>query len=156
MKSYVFLLVCGLLMVGCDDNGGNDCALVDCAFQAFSIEFVDTNGNNLIANGTYQHTEIIVTKDGVQLNSNQSTSDKLFFEIKGDVGENSYEIKLNDVETDILVLGLSGDNVDHGCCGPYFPITQILYNGEEQDDVSEDELYFKEIIIIKRPLQNGF
>ena len=148
MRPYFLLLVFGVFLA-CNDDDGNDCALVDCGFQSLSIEFVDTNGINLIANGTYEQATIIVTKDGVQINSNRSTSDTLFFEINGEVGENIYEIKLNDTETDVLILDLSGENVETGCCGPYFPINQILYNGQEQEGESDSAPYFEKITIVK-------
>ena len=148
MKHYLFVFVFGIFF-GCNDDNGNDCALVDCAFQSIFIEFVDTNGINLIANGTYEQAKIVVTKDGVQVNSNRSTSDTLYFEINGEVGENTFEIKLNDAETDILILDLSGENIEPGCCGPYFPITQILYNGQEQEGESDDALYFEKITVVK-------
>ncbi|MEM8507456.1 MAG: hypothetical protein AAF717_06485 [Bacteroidota bacterium] len=148
MKRYLFLFIFGFFF-GCNDDEGDDCELVDCAFQSMSIEFVDTDGTNLIANGTYEQATIIVTKNGVQLNSNLSTSDTLFFEINGEVGENIYEIKLTDAETDMLILNLSGENVQTGCCGPYFPITQILYNNQEQEGESDEGLYFERITIVK-------
>ena len=44
---------------------------------------------------------------------------------------------------------ISGENVETGCCGPYFPINQILYNGQEQEGESDSGLYFEKITIVK-------
>lgn len=150
MKPFLFLFISSIFILACNGNDDDiDCSLVDCAFQSISIELVDTDGNNLIANGTYQQSDIVITKDGNQLNSNLDTSDIIFFEIQGKVGSNIYEVKLNENETDILVLTLSGERIKTGCCGPYFQISSISYNGEDKEGELKEENYFQKITVIK-------
>lgn len=149
MRTDFILFLCLILTLhSCKEDEGIDCSLIDCAFQTFYIELVDVEGNNLIANDTYDQGIIIVTKDGNQLNSNLSTSDVINFVVMGEVGTNTYEIKLNDSETDMLTLNLSGDNIKNSCCGPYYEITAAIYNGEEQE-VLQAQYHFANIVVIK-------
>jgi hypothetical protein len=149
MKLKIYsLLGLFILLSSCKEDEGIDCSLVDCAFQAFTIEFVDADGTNLIENGRYDQSTIIVRKNGNQINSTLNTSDILYFEVMGEVGTNTYEIRLNDSETDILVLDLSGENIRTGCCGPYYDISTALYNGTAQE-ILQDEYYFAKIVVTK-------
>lgn len=148
LKIHLFLCLVALVASCKQEDDELDCSLVDCAFQSFSIELIDMDGTNLLANGTYDKSTIIVSKDGNQVNSNLNTSEVLYFEVLGDAGKNSYKIKLNDSETDILELDLSGENIRRGCCGPYYQINTILYNGVAQE-IPQDDLYFSKITVIK-------
>jgi len=139
-----------LLMMSCGSNDdGVDCSLVDCAFQRFTIELVDELGNNLLTNGTYNNDEVTVTKNGTPLFFGSSTSEAISFQVRGEVGQNTYEIQLGETETDTLVLTLSGEDIRTGCCGPYFPITMIVYNGEELEGEIDPDFYFGKITVVK-------
>ena len=151
-KKLTLLALLFVFFTSCGEDDGTDCSLVDCALQSFSIEIVDIDGNNLIANGTYDKSNIIVTKNDNQLNSNLSTSDEIYFEIRGEVGNNTYLIKLNDSETDILVLNLTTNNQGNECCSPFYTINSALYNNTtiEIDRRNTDFIYDDRIVIVKQ------
>lgn len=142
----VILVVLGACQ---DKDDATDCALVDCAFQSFTIKLLGPEGNNLITNGTYDPKDITVTKNGKLLFTGSSSMDSITFEIQGKVGLNTYEIQLSPTETDTLVLSLSGENIRKGCCGFDFPIDSVLYNGTAQETITEGDVYFMTLTVFK-------
>ncbi len=99
--------------------------------QLFTIEFVDGLGNNLIENGTYDLTKIVVSTNGNDLYVDTSTTEKyLIFYYDGRSGEQVYDLRLNSSETDILMLNLSKKEKENKCCGPYFDVNEASYNGK--------------------------
>jgi hypothetical protein len=132
-----------------NDNSDIDCSLVDCAAQSFTIELIDSEGLNLIANGTYSKDEITVQKGSNDLTLNFIEADFIFFYPSGEEGNNSYEIKLNASETDILILDLSKMGSGNECCGPFFRINSALFNGVEQEVFEDDISSFEKIVVVK-------
>jgi hypothetical protein len=65
-----------LFLMTCDkEDEVADCAAVSCLAQMASIEFVDANGNNLIANDTYALNTIDIFKGENQVNDNQESQE---------------------------------------------------------------------------------
>ncbi len=126
------LLAAVVLLSACKNDEGLDCSLVDCMVdQLFTIEFLDGQGNNLIENGTYDLTKIVVSTNGNDLYVNTATTENyLLFYYEGESGQQVYDIRLNSSETDILVLDLSKKEEQNECCGPYFDVDKVSYNGE--------------------------
>ena len=125
------LLAAVVLLSACKNDDGLDCSLVDCMVdQLFAIELLDSQGNNLIENGTFELTKIIVSANGNDLFVNTTTTENyLLFYYKGENGRQTYDIQLNSSETDTLVLDLSKKEGQHKCCGPYFDVDEASYNG---------------------------
>mgnify|MGYP000288906164 FL=1 len=152
MKLKPNLLLCLLVILfSCkDDDGLNECSLIDCATQTFALEYVDSAGNNLITNGTYLLANVMITKDNEQLNLSQLESDEVvYFFVSGENGHNTYSIKLNDTETDELIFNLIRVKLDPECCGPYFKINSATYNGDGIEIVESQNSFFEKITIVK-------
>lgn len=65
MKKVFTIILIGLLISSCsnDDNNGIDCSLFDPAFPSLFIRIVDSNGANLIENGTINPSNITIDGD---------------------------------------------------------------------------------------------
>jgi hypothetical protein len=151
LKSKVALCLIILLFSCKDDEGLGECALINCAAQTFALEYVDVEGNNLIANNYYPLENITITKDGEQLNFGQQQGNEVvYFFVAGTNGSNTYNIKLNDTETDELILDLSRIKSDLECCGPYFTVNSSTYN-DETIEIAEGQNSFIEKITIVKP-----
>ncbi len=134
----IFLGFLLIFLVQCD-NSRVECANVSCLAQSFAIELLDGNGTNLTTNGTYSLEEIKVFKGENQVNENSSNSDNvIFIFISGMEGENTYQISLNNSETDTLILSLITNSRGGDCCGPYFTIETATYNGNVVDIISAE------------------
>lgn len=115
-----------------------NCATVTCLVQTLSIELKDMEGTNLIVNGTYPLEGITVSKESLQMNRFVTTPDSVItFFISGKKGLNSYQIKLNDTETDTLILNLKEKHPASECCSAYFDIIDAKYNGNLTEVIVE-------------------
>lgn len=148
MVKYIVLSISLLFLMTCDKEE-TDCAAVSCLAQTFAIEYVDAAGNNLIENGTYSLSDIIVSKDGLQLNNAQqvpSTSELQFF-LYGEEGDNNYTINFNNNEADTLLLNLSLESKGGECCPSLFNILKANYNNIETE--IQGETYATKISVVK-------
>lgn len=146
----IFTGLCFLTLAsGCLDE--TDCAAVGCFAQTISLELIDNNGTNLIANGTYELENIVVLRNSnkVNLSSPQTTTEIIFF-VTGNKGNNTYEIQLNSNETDILVLNQSIDSPGGKCCPASYLINSANYNGASQQ-IIRTEFKGSEKLIITKP-----
>ena len=144
----VFIL---LFVSSCKIDDGLDCSLVDCAAgQVISLEFLNSEGTNLISNGTYSLEDIEVTVGTNKLELIEFDADKLVtFFLSEKQGETTYNINFKALEiTDTLVLNLTQTSTAADCCGPYFQINSATYNGESQEIV-QMEFGFEKIVIVK-------
>lgn len=145
---FILLLFSFTLLIRCNnDDPVLECV---CAAQEFSIEILNTEGSNLIQNGTYNFTDIQVILNGIDVTSAHNESQtEVVFEMRGTTGINRYTIILNDSETDLLVLNESIEDPSIVCC-PYTKVTSALYNGQEQEVMtSNDALRLQKITITK-------
>ncbi|QLG45495.1 hypothetical protein [Costertonia aggregata] len=138
-----------LFLISCREVESIDCSLVDCAFQTFSITFVDGDGNNLIENGTYTINDIMVSKNGDQLSFNASEDNKILFETAGQQGDNIYEIKLSESRTDVLILDLDRRDSRNECCGPFFDVNNAIYENSSNLVVETDGFITELIVTIQ-------
>lgn len=134
------LLFCLIFIQSCkNDDETCDYALYDpVALRTVFIKLVDTNGNNLIENETYNSNNIEVSFNGY-------TNTSPFFEntpelenliavtVIGIEGDNTYEIKLNNTITDTLILNLDSEILgNEPCTSTYFTINNTSYNNTNQ------------------------
>ncbi|GMN09722.1 hypothetical protein MTsPCn9_17650 [Croceitalea sp. MTPC9] len=169
MKKIVLYIAAFTLILSCSTDDGNPCALpegssVDVVTQSIYIELVDSNGANLIANGTYNGLDITAEKDGfiirpVVFDETQflslpdSVKDIIVLQLFGDEGENTWLLNLNDNETDELVINLKHGVPDQ--CGLFLLEAQaISYDGVSQDIVpfavfESDPLINYKITVVK-------
>ncbi len=134
---------------GCENNSRVDCSTVLCAQQVLSIELLDTEGVNLIANETYSLENIKVFKDSIQVSQLGNTmNDAILIAVFGEEGNNTYDIFLDASETDILELELSKNNPGSECCSPLFTIEKATYNGADLEIIREPS-DIEKIIVIK-------
>ncbi len=125
-----------------------DCAAVSCLAQTVSIEFVDANGNNLIANETYSLSTLAITKGENEVNANQESQEtEVRFFLSGTEGENTYTIVLDDSETDVLTLDLNKISPGSECCSPIFEILSATYNGSNIEVITEYDN--SKIVVVK-------
>lgn len=139
-----------LFISSCKIDDGLDCALVNCADgQLFSIEFLDSEGVNLIANGTYSLEAITLTSNATQLDLIElNANDYVNFILVEKSGETTYTINLTTSEMDSFVLDLSQTSTGGDCCGPNFQINNARYNGDSKEIV-QLEYGFEKIVVIK-------
>ncbi|MFS4468916.1 hypothetical protein [Maribacter sp. 2210JD10-5] len=147
IKLYPIVLLF-LFFKSCNSSDGIDCALVDCAAQGFSIVFVDSDGTNLIENGTFSIADITISKNGKQLGFNASEENQIFFEVAGQQGENIYEITLSESRTDELILDLNRTNSGSECCSPFFDVNSASYTNSSNVLIETDSFIVEFIIVI--------
>jgi len=154
MRSTFFLFLILVILNSCTEEDNQiPLSLCDCATQRFSIEFIDAQGNNLIANETYSIDNIVFLRgfDHVNFYFNEASG---YLEFEGfNVGENNYEIRLNDSETDTLFLDASLPTTmgEESCCSPFLNIDLARYNNilVEIDRGDENFAFDDKIVIIK-------
>ncbi|WP_419213008.1 hypothetical protein ACNR9Q_02455 [Maribacter sp. X9] len=140
--SLIFLMTCE------KEDEVEDCAAVSCLAQTASIEYVNANGDNLIANKTYLLKDIRIVKEENLVNTNQETEEtQVQFFISGSEGENTYSIELNDSENDILTLNLNMTSPRSECCNPIFEIINATYNGSSIEIITENN--GPKIVVVK-------
>ncbi len=144
-----FLGLTLLFVFSCDNNSRIDCATVVCAQQLLLIELVNEEGTNLITNETYSLENIVVSKDDIQVNdSGNSSTETIIIFISGMEGSSTYEVFLNDSETDILVLNLRKNSPGSDCCSPPFTIEKATYN-ETDLEIIREESALERIRVVK-------
>jgi len=139
-----------MFFVSCDENSHADCATVLCAAQSLSIELVDAEGTNLIANETYSLENIVVSKEDIQVNESGNNMGQtiIIIIISGTEGDNVYQVVLNDSETDTLVLDLKKNSPGSECCSAPFTIKKATYNGAEVE-IIRPESQMEKIVVVK-------
>ena len=145
MKKLISSFILGLLLLSCgsDDNDPCNGAIIDPIVQSIFIELLDNEGNNLIENGTFPAEDISAELNGfiitpVVLTEFESIENLITLNIVGSKGENTWLIRLNEQETDTLVLDLT-PNI--GECGfTSFSVNSIFYNGIEQTPVEDPDI----------------
>gem|GEM_PF-3276645 len=65
--------------------------------------------------------------------SSNSTDAAIIFFLNGNNGVNANEIKINNDQTDTLVLTLQEEHKGSKCCGPLFLITSTKYNSKPKE-----------------------
>jgi len=138
LRSFFFLIVIFLLFGSCNsDDDSINCLLLDPLPEFFFIELVDSNGNNLIENGTFNAEDISVTVDGEVVGGRDfqfvpETNTIAISEREGDLRNNSnYIITLAQGVQDVLNLTLSASEEDQ-CGFIVYTATFASYNGVEQ------------------------
>ncbi|MGB7394028.1 MAG: hypothetical protein WA913_06515 [Pricia sp.] len=157
MKKKYLLLILGMIFINCNDD--DLCAIpegtiVDPINQQLSIELINNNGENLIDNGTYAESDIIVIHRGFEItnsvNRNFESERKVIkIGISGtERGENVWLIQLNSAATDTLLLDIEQEMGDCGSIS-YIPRT-AFYNGERKLlDTISDSKYYPRITVLK-------
>jgi len=142
MKSHCTIILLALFIFSCstDDNEAEiACSLLTPVSNNLYINLVNTQGENLIENDSYQ-------ADGISINnlSNGTTSTNLVLEnveglenfitlgAIGQDGDNTFEINLSSTETDILILNLTVERIGGDCPQTIYKLNTAVYNGEAQ------------------------
>lgn len=139
MGKLIAFLAFLCVLVSCSDNDPCDGFVPDVLTQFLFIELVDTNGNNLIENGTYSLNEIFTERNSDRFPAIIYTEEvdfipaNLHYNIEiGVVGNNGsnnlWSIDLSDDETDTLRMDLSIASQD--CNGTFYQINEIVYNNQ--------------------------
>ena len=149
MKTYFLASFSLLFLMTCDKaDGVADCSAVSCLAQSVSIEFVDMNRNNLIANETYSLNTITITKGGNQVTEDQGPQEiEARFFLSGTAGENTYSVVLEASGTDLLKLNLNEISPGSECCSPTFGILSATYNGSDIEVVTENNRL--KVVVVK-------
>lgn len=133
-----------LLSISCNNT---DCITDDPIFRSLFVKLVDSDGNNLIENGTFNSEAIIyqfsdATYTGVVFNDVQGLENLIIINLRGPELSHSYEIQLSESQIDILELSLLEIDKDDPCGFSYFIPEDASYNGIDQmiEDFGDDFL----------------
>lgn len=92
MKKYLLICVLFIVFINCKSDDGIDCELFDPAFPQLFVKFVDSDGNNLIKNGSINSDNIIV------LNAEENSVGTVIlpngFEVNPDSNPFNYTLKI--------------------------------------------------------------
>ncbi len=137
MKSiYTCLLLCAFLF-SCNSDDTQCLTILPVSSNLF-IELVNTEGENLIENGTFQ-------ADAITIDFNENTFTNVVFtnvaglesfigiNIFGEDGDNTFTINLSDTETDVLVLNITREETGGPCSQSIFTLNSVTYNGESKE-----------------------
>lgn len=152
MKPFKIIIPCLLILLGCGSNDDLNCALVDCALDSFQIILVNDAGINLIDNGTFNASEIVVLRDdevaGTVVESSDSGIESAIWLTLLREGSTEFRIRLSETETDILNLNLFIESTGQ-CCGPNFSANTATYNNIPQT-IQQSFSGFTERIVVVR------
>ncbi len=142
----IFLLFSLLPLVNCSESPELQCV---CQGLEISLVYVNSEGVNLIENGTYDFDTIKVNSRRNQLAfTSDRTQNELVFQVIREEGETSYTIDLNGSETDTLILNVTLDTNEDNCC-PSDMLNSAVYNGQNQEIINENSVEPPKIIIVK-------
>jgi len=138
-KVLVFLII-GLLLFNCssDEDTGIDCALFDPAFPSLHIKLVDTNGNNLIENGTVDPNEIIL-QNGLGFRFNPPNefavpdADIRMFDNTINLGipnASTFEYLIQISDTGVITLDFSAELTRIPCDVTYFVPNRVVFDNQ--------------------------
>lgn len=135
MRNFIIFL-CFLSIWSCKtDKDDIDCSLYDFESRSLFIKLVDTEGNNLIENETYNADDIIILFNdyeikNVVVKNVESINNLVVLNLIGTAGDNEFNIKLSNTEIDNLVLSLTAESA---VCGyTFFKLNSVNYNGNNK------------------------
>jgi len=164
-RSFVLSFVL-ILMFSCktNDDPSSICqGIIDFGIPSiFLIELVDSEGNNLVENGTYLEEQItarlngaILSEDLINTTHTEMQNVITLFPV-GNEGANQYLINLSETETDTLDFTLEFieiERLSEGSlyCGTRSDLASVNYNQNEVDisSISLDSLSPITITVIK-------
>ncbi|WP_340199443.1 hypothetical protein [Ascidiimonas sp. W6] len=144
-----FLLVLGNFSCSNNDDLLVQCAAIDYAIPGLIIEFIDSNGINLIDNGTYDKDEIkvIINDTKVSRIVEQEDGTVLNVLLSDALDNKEAQVILSSVETDILKVALTRTTTGSPCFFAVFRVDEVSYNAVNQ---SLEEIPFNyKITIVK-------
>lgn len=142
MKKVALILCLYLYFCGCKNNDDIDCSVVTGpALKTIFIKIIDSNEINLIENNTYIANDIMIrfgdfVFTNVVFDNIPEIENLIALNLIGDDGDNTFQIELSDIDTDILVLNLEKLSDGGPCFGSTFEINSATYN--EQSITVED------------------
>ncbi|WP_372752790.1 hypothetical protein [Mariniflexile sp.] len=129
---FLSIVFCCICLFSCkDDKEEVDCSLLDFANPSLFIKLLDANGNNLIENKVYNSDDISIIFNGytmtnVVIDNVESLENLIVLNLIGVEGNNIFEIKLSDTETDTLIMNLT---VESKYCGwTFLKLNSVTYN----------------------------
>lgn len=152
MRFFITLCCALTILISCDKEDETfelDCSAVNGFTESFIIELVDSDGNNLIENGTYASEDITVLFNGANVGGvpiNEDFNTIINFALQGE-GTVDYLVLLDEQTTDTLRLDLTIDSF-LTCGGPDYTVNSASYNGEMQELI-EGFAENSKIIVVK-------
>lgn len=129
-----------VVVISCKKKDSCDNFTLDLIQQTLVVQIIDSDGNNLIENGTYDATEVFTERNGdirKPVVFNETELPDLPEELKNVIIVDLFDSKpegkiikihLNDDEIDILSMDLKV--LSEGCSGAFYEILEIIYNQE--------------------------
>lgn len=132
MKAFNYFLFTFLLFfTSCSTD--DDCWNVDLLPENFYIELIDSEGNNLLLNGTYDPAFVKVIVNDVIVGTAQTNLNEGLVVINESNAESwnglPYHILLSPSETDEMFIEYSVENKE---CGKVYTAQKVIYNGQER------------------------
>lgn len=139
------LLFCLVLVQSCQNDDDIICYGDPIPLNIMFIELTDSDGNNLIENGTFIKDEIKTSFNGYYNTSpffenEPGLQNLIAITVVGNPGDNTYEIELSNSITDTLILNLTEEIFGEApCISSRFNVNTANYNGfDENFEVVDD------------------
>ena len=136
----LFMTIIALLILSSCSKKDDDCPVIDIIEPAINITILDSLGNSLIGeNNIYKPSEITLIRGAqtvflsFQENNDITYIRLLYTDMESEM---DYELKLNELETDILNIKYRSER---GECYDYLVVEAFYVNGEEL--VYDNDLY---------------
>lgn len=139
MKQLSLFILLSLFLFSCSsDDPEVSCDFIQAIGSNLYIDLVNEQGENLIENGTYNPDDIIINFNGsvftgAVFTEVQGIENFITIGVFGEDGDNTYEIRLSDTETDTLILNLTREETGGPCSQFVFILNSVAYNGEIQE-----------------------
>ncbi|MCM4158682.1 hypothetical protein FHG64_03530 [Antarcticibacterium flavum] len=141
MRSYLFTFLFALSLISCSSTDEE----IDCSAQLFPVnlfylEIIDSDGNNLLSNQTYDPEQIEVTFNNVVVSTVQQVDDDtfiiVFFNGIQSASPVNLRVTLGEDEIDEMQLAFTVEELP---CRKIYTVQNVIYNDEELEVQTEGD-----------------
>lgn len=153
MKKFrlFYSLISIFIFTGCTNDNGTlvQCAAIDYAVPGLLIEIVDTNGNNLLDNETYNSNEIsvVIDNDNISRIVKEDNRTYIIISLTDSIKNKELKVILSPSETDTMTVQLKNITTGAPCYFLFSEATGVIYN--ENSLPLEKSTFNQKITVVK-------